>query len=143
MRPGEIVDWPLQSKALRRTTHNRIYLPARFRRSSVYPLLVVHDGDDYVNYAALKTVLDNIIHDLDMAETIVVLTNPGDRLREYPNHAPHARHLTQELLPAIEEKLPVSRRAASRCLMGASFGAVASLSTAYRNPDAWGNLLLQ
>ncbi|GAA1172019.1 hypothetical protein GCM10009584_11190 [Ornithinimicrobium humiphilum] len=142
-RPGEIVPWSMHSKALRRTVHNRLYLPARFRRSSTYPLLVVHDGDDYVNYAALKTVLDNLIHDLDMAETIVVLSNPGDRLREYPNYAPHARHLTHELLPAIEEQLPVVRRSEARCLMGASFGGVASLSTAYRNPDTWGNLLLQ
>lgn len=142
-RSGELLDWTMQSKALRRTVHNRIYLPARFRRSSTYPLLVVHDGDDYVNYAAMKTVLDNIIHDLDMAATIVVFSNPGDRLREYPNHAPHARHLTSELLPAIEAELPVIPRSAARCLMGASFGAVASLSTAYRNPEAWGNLLLQ
>ncbi len=142
-RPGQLVDWSLQSKALRRTVHNRIYLPARFRSSSSYPLLVVHDGNDYVNYAAMKTVLDNLIHDLDMAETIVVLSNPGDRMREYPNFAPHARHLTHELLPAIEAELPVIRRPAARCLMGASFGAVASLSTAYRSPDAWGNLLLQ
>lgn len=142
-RPGELVEWSMQSKALRRTVHNRIYLPARFRRSSSYPLLVVHDGDDYITYAAMKTVLDNIIHDLDMAETIVVFSNPGDRLREYPNYAPHARHVTRELLPAIEAELPVVRRSAARCLMGASFGGVASLSTAYRSAETWGNLLLQ
>ena len=142
-RPGELVDWNLPSTALRRTTHNRIYLPARFRRSSQYPLLVVHDGDDYLTYAAMKTVLDNIIHTLDMAETIVVFSNPGDRLKEYPNYAAHARHVTGELLPAVEAELPVMRRSDSRCLMGASFGAVASLSTAYRGRGTWDNLLLQ
>ncbi|MFK5688246.1 alpha/beta hydrolase-fold protein [Ornithinimicrobium sp. LYQ92] len=142
-RPGEIVDLPFQSKALRRMTHNRVYLPARFRRSSHYPLLVVHDGDDYLNYAAMGTVLDNLIHDLDMAETIVVFSNPADRLREYPNYAPHARHLTHELLPLVEDQLPVISRADARCLMGASFGGVAALSTAYRNPGVWDNLLLQ
>lgn len=142
-RPGELVDLELPSRALRRMTHNRVYLPARYRRSGQYPLLVVHDGNDYITYAAMKTVLDNLIHTLDMAETIVVFTNPGDRLREYPNYAPHARHITRELLPAIEEKMPVVRRADARCLMGASFGAVASLSTAYRSRGTWGNLLLQ
>ncbi|AXH96797.1 alpha/beta hydrolase-fold protein [Ornithinimicrobium avium] len=142
-RPGELVDWVLPSTALRRTTHNRIYLPARFRRSSHYPLLVVHDGDDYITYSAMKTVLDNLIHNLDMAETIVVFTNSGDRLKEYPNYAPHARYITRELLPAIEAELPVVRRSDSRCLMGASFGAVASLSTAYRSRGTWDNLLLQ
>lgn len=142
-RPGELIDLQLPSKALRRTTHNRVYLPARFRRGSHYPLLVVHDGDDYLTYAAMRTVLDNLIHNLDLAETIVVFSNPGDRLREYPNYAPHARHLTTELLPAIEEQLPVIRRADARCLMGASFGAVASLSAAARTPGVWDNLFLQ
>lgn len=142
-RPGEVIDHKIVSKALRRTTKNRVYLPARFRTSGQYPLLIVHDGDDYLTYAAMRTVLDNLIHDLDMAETIVVFSNPGDRLKEYPNHAPHAAHLTKELLPQIEELLPVIRRPEARCLMGASFGAVASLSTAYRNPATYGNLLLQ
>src|SRR5690606_4646106 len=80
---------------------------------------------------------------LDMAETIVVFINPGDRLCEYPNHAPHARHLATELVPAVEGQLPVIPRAPSRCLMGASSGAAASLSTAYRNPQMVGNLFLQ
>lgn len=142
-RPGELIDYRFTSRALRRTTRNRIYLPARFRRSSEYPVLVVHDGDDYITYAAMKTVLDNLIHDLDMAATIVVFSNPGDRLREYPNYAAHARHVAHELLPDLEEQLPIIRRADARCLMGASFGAVASLSTAYRNAGDFGNLLLQ
>ncbi|MFX0537415.1 alpha/beta hydrolase-fold protein [Ornithinimicrobium sp. Y1847] len=142
-RPGEVIDFTIKSKALRRTTHNRVYLPARFRRSSQYPLLIVHDGNDYITYSAMQTVLDNLIHDLDMAETIVLFSNPGDRLREYPNYAPHARHIASEVVPLLEERLPLMRRADARCLMGASFGAVASLSTAYRNKDMFGNLLLQ
>jgi len=136
-------DLTLGSKALRRETHSRIYLPARFRRSSAYPLLIVHDGDDYLNYAAMQTVLDNLIHRLDMAETIVVFSNPGDRNREYPNYAPHARHLVAELIPHLEEHYPVMRRPDGRALMGASFGAVATMSVAFRNREMFGSLLLQ
>lgn len=142
-RPGELVELALHSKALRRNTNSQVYLPARFRRSSRYPLLIVHDGADYITYSAMKTVLDNLIHNLDMAETIVVFSNPGDRLKEYPNHSPHARHIAKELVPAVEAQLPVIPRADSRCLMGASFGAVASLSTAHRNPQMFGHLFLQ
>ncbi|WP_237565411.1 alpha/beta hydrolase [Ornithinimicrobium cavernae] len=142
-RPGELHDLHLPSKALRRETTHRLYLPARFRRSSTYPLLVVHDGDDYLNYASMKTVLDNLIHHLDMAETIVVFANPGDRTREYANYAPHARHLVAELVPHLEEHYPVMRRPDGRALMGASFGAVASMSVAFRNPELFGSLLLQ
>ncbi len=142
-RPGEVHDLPVPSRALRREMTCRIYLPARFRDTHSYPLLIVHDGDDYLTYAAMQTVLDNLIHRHDLAETIVVFTNPGDRLKEYANDSRHARFLTAELLALVEERFPVGRTPADRCLMGASFGAVAALSTAYRYPQVFGSLLLQ
>ena len=43
----------------------------------------------------------------------------------------------------IHKRLPVLDRPASRCLMGASFGGVATLSTAVRYPGYFGRLLLQ
>lgn len=142
-RPGEIVDLTVQSKALRRRSECRVYLPARFRRTHRYPLLIVHDGDDFLHYAAMKTVLDNLIHRLDMAETVVVFTNPGDRNREYANSVQHARFIAKELLPTVEDEFPLLATPSARCLMGASFGAMASLSTAYRYPDVFGSLILQ
>lgn len=142
-RPGELFDLEFPSKALRRNTTIRVYLPARYRSSSAYPLLVVHDGDDYLNYAAMKTVLDNLIHRLDMAETVVVFSNSADRLREYPNSAAQARHLSDELVPYLQERLSLIDRPEARCLMGASFGAVAALSTVYRKPGLASSLLLQ
>ena len=142
-RPGEIHDLPVSSKALRRDVPCRVYLPARFSDVQSYPVLIVHDGDDYLNYAAMKTVLDNLIHRLDMAETVVVFTNPGHRNTEYANSSRHARFIAAELLPLLEERFPLITKPSGRCLMGASFGAVASLSTAYRYPDLFGSMLLQ
>lgn len=142
-RPGEIHDLVVPSRALRRESHARVYLPARFRASQGYPLLIVHDGDDYLNFASMKTVLDNLIHRFDMAETIVCFTNPGDRNKEYANHAAHARFISAELLPRLTADLPLIDRPDARCLMGASFGGVAALSTAVRNPGLFGSLLLQ
>ncbi|MEP6697113.1 MAG: alpha/beta hydrolase-fold protein [Pseudonocardiales bacterium] len=142
-RPGTLVDFGLTSRALRREINVQVYLPARFRRSGRYRLLVVHDGSDYLQFAAAKTVLDNLIHTLDVAETVVAFLSPGDRLVEYANSAAHARYLTAELVPRLEEKFPLIGTPASRCLMGASFGAVATLSTAYRYPHSYGSLLLQ
>jgi enterochelin esterase-like enzyme len=142
-RPGSLVDLVVPSHALRRDAPVTLYLPARFRRTARYPLLIVHDGGDYLQYAAAKTVLDNLIHRLDMAETIVAFTYPGDRLAEYANSAAHARFLTAELLPRLEAELPLAATPSGRGLMGASFGAVASLATAYRYPDVYGSLLLQ
>ena len=142
-RPGSLIDLVVPSRALRRDCPVTVYLPARFRRTARYPLLVVHDGSDYLGYAAAKTVLDNLIHRLDVAETVVAFVSPGDRLTEYANSAAHARYLTAELVPRLEAELPLAGTRQGRCLMGASFGAVASLSTAYRSPRFYGSLLLQ
>ncbi|NHN56182.1 enterochelin esterase [Calidifontibacter sp. DB0510] len=142
-RPGELHDLVLPSRALRRETLTRVYLPARFRQTRRYPLLVVHDGDDYLRFAAMQTVLDNLIHRLDLAETVVAFTNPADRLVEYPHHAGHARFIVSELVPHLEQTLPLMGTPSGRCLMGASFGAVASLTTAYRNPRTFSSLVLQ
>jgi enterochelin esterase family protein len=142
-RPGSLVDMVVPSRALRRDARVTLYLPARFRRSARYPLLIVHDGGDFLQYAAAKTVLDNLIHRLDVAELVAAFTYPGDRLAEYANSAAHARYLTAELLPRLEAELPLVAKPSGRCLMGSSFGAVASLTTAYRYPEVYGSLLLQ
>jgi enterochelin esterase-like enzyme len=142
-RPGSLVEMVVPSRALRRDCRVTLYLPAQFRRSANYPLLIVHDGGDYLQYAVAKTVLDNLIHRLDLAETIAAFVYPGNRLTEYANSAAHARYLTAELLPRLEAELPIAGKSSGRCLMGSSFGAVASLSTAYRYPDVYGSLLLQ
>ena len=142
-RAGSLVEMVVPSRALRRDAPVTLYLPARFRRTARYPLVIVHDGGDYLRYAAAKTVLDNLIHRLDVAETIVAFVYPGDRLTEYANSAAHARYLTAELVPRLEAEFSLVGTPSGRCLMGASFGAVAALATAARYPDFYGSLLLQ
>jgi enterochelin esterase family protein len=142
-RPGELIDLVVPSRALRRNCPVTVYLPARFRRNARYPLLVVHDGGDYLGFAAMKTVLDNLIHRLDVAATVVAFLHPGERLTEYANSAAHARFVTAELLPRMEQEFPLLGHRGARTLMGCSFGAVASLSTAARYPQAYGSLILQ
>ncbi len=120
-----------------------VYLPARFRETRRYPLLVVHDGLEYLRFSSLQTVLDNLIHRNEMASTIVALTQSPDRLREYGADERHARWVVESLVPTLEARYPLQTGAASRGLMGASFGAVAAFSTAVGNPDRFGRLLLQ
>jgi enterochelin esterase-like enzyme len=120
-----------------------LYLPARFRRNRRYPLMVVHDGHDYLRYAGLGAILDNLIHRLEIPDLIVACTSSPHRLVEYAADERHARFLTDELVPHLERVLPLDRRPQARGLMGASFGAVAALSTAWHRPGFYGRLLLQ
>jgi enterochelin esterase-like enzyme len=120
-----------------------LYVPARFRKTRRYPLLVVHDGHDYLRYADLGAILDNLMHRLDIPEFVVALTSSPDRLVEYADDERHARYLTDDIVPHLERTLPLWGRPQGRALMGASFGAVAALSTAARRPGFYSRLLLQ
>ena len=142
-REGQLVDVVLPRTPFGGSRTMTIYLPARYRKTRRYPLLVVHDGGDYLRFANLKTVLDNLIHRLEVAPLIVALTHPKNRMVEYPNQAQHADFIVNHVLPFMEKRFPVYGRPDQRCLMGASFGGVASLSVAWRHPGVFGKLLLQ
>jgi enterochelin esterase-like enzyme len=142
-RRGALEELHLSSAALASTRRLLIYLPARFRRTRRYPLLLVHDGEDYLRFADFKTVLDNLIHRLEIPPMIVCLTQSPDRLLEYAGHEAHARFLAEEVLTLMRTRYPLIDEPAGRGLMGASFGGVASLFTAWRYPGFFDRLLLQ
>ena len=121
----------------------QVYLPANYRDYRRYRLLIVHDGDDYVRYSTLNHVLDNLIARYEVAPLIVAFSNPQNRLREYANDQRQARHIVEELIPELESRYPLITQSSGRCIMGASFGGVAALSTAWRYPGAFHSMLVQ
>jgi enterochelin esterase-like enzyme len=142
-RPGEIKEHEITTAAFGGTRKIQVYLPARFRRTRRYPLMVFHDGEDYVRYASLKTILDNLIHRLEIPSMVVALIQSNDRLREYADDPRHAQFLVEDLVPQLERDFPLVGKPSARGLAGASFGAVASLAAAWRHQGVFGNLLLQ
>ncbi len=140
--PGQLDDLVLRSDALGSDYAVTLYRPAGCCPTGNYRLLVVHDGGDFLRYAAAQTVLDNLIHRKQMAETVVAFLHPKDRLTEYTNSPEHARFVTRELLPLLENDFPLAGEPSTRCLLGSSFGAIASLSMARRYPGTYGSLVL-
>ena len=142
---GTIRDVSLDSAALGRRIVTTIYLPAGYTPdpSQRSPLVIVHDGPDYLRYAAATTVLDNLVHGGVIPPPVVAFVHAGERLVEYADDVRHHHYLTTELLPQLETELATGGEPAKRCLVGASFGAVASLSAAVYAPQTFGRLLLQ
>ena len=142
-RNGSLLQARVPSKAFGEDREIQVYLPARFRKNRRYPLLVIHDGIDYLKFASLGTVLDNLIFNLEIPEMIVALTQSPDRLNEYAADDRHAAFIAEDLLGYMSREYPLLDEAEARGLMGASFGGVATLHTAWRNPGLFGCLLLQ
>ena len=143
--PGRIETIRVPSEVFGETREERVYVSAGVASGPGHvpcPLLVVHDGDDFVNYGSLAVSLDNLVAAGDLPPLVAALIQTGDRMDEYPRGRRHARYVARELLPVLEARFPLSDEPAERVLLGASLGAVASLSTAFRHPGVFGGLVL-
>ncbi len=143
-REGSLEELSLASKALGDEEGRlTVYRPARFRETRRYPLLVVFDGEDFLHYSSFKTVLDNLIHRLEIAPMIVALCPTHGRFKETVDDPDYARFVTEELVPKLEETYPIDPRAWAHGLLGASVNATGALATAWRYPGVFRRLLLQ
>jgi len=141
-RAGTVERISLPSTAYGDQREVAIYLPAEFRPTRRYSLLICHDGDDWMHYGGLIPVLDNLIHRHEVIPLIVAMTNGVSRNEEYAANALQARFLTEDLLPYMCRRFKIADDPRRRGLMGASFGAVSSLHCAFENPGMFGRLLL-
>ena len=141
-RGGSIQEMQFVSDVFNGPRPLSVYLPARFREDRRYPLLVMHDGSDFLRFTELKTVLDNLIHRLEIPPMIVALTDSPNRIEEYAGNDKHARFIAEELVPVLEEKFPLIEGPSAKALAGASFGAVASLHASWRHQNVFDRLLL-
>lgn len=141
---GRLRRLTVESEAFGGRRRARVYEPAAPPGPGGYSLLVVHDGDDFLRYAGLRPVLDNLIAAGAVAPLVVAFTQPaGERLEEYAADPRHARFVADELAPAVAARFPLSPDPEARGLAGASLGAVASLASTWLRPGRFGRLLLQ
>lgn len=140
---GRIETLAVESPTFDETRTERVYLPAGYDADRPYPMVIIHDGDDFVAYADLDVVLDNLIEQGDIPPIVAALVQTRDRIDEYARGRRHARYLVHELLPTLKARYALSDRAEDRVLLGASLGAVASLATAWRFPGVFGGLILK
>lgn len=103
------------------------------------PLLVVHDGPEYAEYAGLTRFLDAMSWDERIPPLRAALIQPVDRNETYSASALYSAALVRELLPELGKRV----RHSSRIGMGASLGALAMLHAHVRHPGTFDGLLLQ
>lgn len=143
-RPGSLEALTVESAAFGDRREVQVYLPSEYKAHKRYPLLVCHDGRDYLRYAGMKTVLDNLVGRKEVLPLIVAFTSgSAERNVEYGANPRQVDFLCDELLPALEARYGVTRDPGERALMGASFGGVSTLYTAWRRPGVFTRLLLQ
>ena len=143
-RQGSLEQFSFHSDAWNEMSEVTVYLPNEYKPTKRYPLVICHDGDDYLRFTHIKTVLDNLISRNEVLPLIMAFTNGGPgRNGRYGANATQAKFLVEELLPQVESRYGISDDPRERGLMGASFGGVSSLYTAWHYPGVFRKLLLQ
>jgi enterochelin esterase-like enzyme len=135
---GRLIEIRVRSSVWGERRHYSMYLPHLHQCQRPYPLVIVHDGPDFIAHSRLRTVLDNLIHAGVIPPVVALLHHPRRRLNEYANHPGHGAHLAGELLPQVARRLEVDF---TRCvLVGSSLGATAALSAAWHHPGVFSGL---
>jgi enterochelin esterase family protein len=104
------------------------------------PLLLVHDGSEYMRQAALIQWAGAMIEAEALAPFRIALLPPGDRNEWYSASAAYGRSLCRRILPALRELVPVAGPPVG---MGASLGALAMLQAQRAWPGTFAGLFLQ
>jgi enterochelin esterase family protein len=112
------------------------------------PLLLVYDGQDYLQRAKLTTMVDNLMADGRIQPIAIAFLPNGGRWRsvEYACSDATLLWLDQVVLPLANEKLnliDVSSQPGAFGVLGASLGGTMALYTALRISDVFGKVITQ
>ena len=122
------------------SVHGQLVTPPGFDAGDVLPLLVVHDGPEYVRLVGLLEYLDWLGGRRESLRCRVLLLQPDDRNRSYAASPDYTEALVRLAVPLARTMAPSVGPAVG---LGASLGALALAHAAATHPGSFGGLCLQ
>lgn len=116
-----------------------VYTPHGYdpTRTEAYPVILYHDGRDYLNIAYVPTILDNLIDAGRIEPIIAVFVDPVNREAEYATSSTDAftRLIVEELMPWAESNYHISTDPSRRAVTGPSYAGLASARHCFEHPQ--------
>ncbi len=138
---GALRDSVFFSQHMGNSRRVRIYTPPAYDPDGdCYPLLVVHDGLEYISLARTERILDYLIHHNQIQPLIAVFVPPVNRTEEYAGNLQQnfGRFITEELLPWVDDAYNTCAVPAKRGTAGASNGGNIALWLGVTYPEVFG-----
>ncbi|MFD1206043.1 alpha/beta hydrolase [Sporosarcina contaminans] len=149
MNYGKIEEVNLFSESLNEEMQLLIHLPHQYSPLYKYSVLIASDGKDYFQYGRLGRVTDELVHEGEIENMIIVgvpYKSVKERRRMYhpegDRHLDYIRFLAHELVPYIDQNYPTYQVGNGRALIGDSLAATISLLTALKYPNCFGKVIL-
>lgn len=118
----------------------RVWSPADADAAEALPLLLSHDGPEFMTYAGLTHYVGAMVAGGGLPGLRLALLRPGERNPWYAANDDYAATLVKHALPAVTAAYATE---AEPVLMGASLGALAALHAEWKHPGTFGGLFLQ
>jgi enterochelin esterase-like enzyme len=124
----------------------RVYLPPGYDNSTVrYPMILFHDGLEYVTLASANNVLDYLIHHQRIKPTIAVFVPIVNRTSEYGGNLQNkfTKFIIDEIIPWVDARFRTIPVPEKRAVLGVSYGGNISLGIGLNHPNIFGNVAAQ
>lgn len=140
---GKVYEHAVQSDELGfRDRRLWVYTPPGYGAGSVYPLLILNDGQWAVGPLQVPFIADMMVKYQRMAPTVIAMLQSGEgdvRMREYLEPEGYTVFLLTELLPYIQTRYFVDSGRIG--LGGVDEGAAAAIGAATRSPSLFTRLI--
>ncbi len=143
---GTITDTTFHSNILGNNRPVRVYLPPGYPSGSdAYPVILFHDGPEYISLGNTNNIFDYLISEHLMTPVIGVFVPPVDRTAEYAGSKidQFTEFIASELMPVIDARYKTSADPARRAMAGASNGGNIALYIGMKHPELFGKIAAQ
>ncbi len=121
---GRVDTLEFRSRLLR--NRRRIFVYRYPQAKSDAPLIIFHDGGDYLRFARAHIILNNLIATGKIPAVNALLIDPVDRNKEYMLNDDYLKMVFRELLPQMQSRFDLAKRA-PLYMGGASLGGAISI----------------
>ena len=137
---GELLAETVVSRALLGQRSLWSYLPPGYSAATdtLYPVMYVLDGANYVEKMDVPRILDRLIARKVIPPLIAVFLEPGDRQEEYTRNPRWRTFITSELVPQIDQRFRTFPAPDHRIILGSSLAAYGAVDLAVEFPSVFG-----
>jgi enterochelin esterase-like enzyme len=143
---GTLWDSIFFSKTLGNSRKVQVYLPAGYpQQGKTYPVILFHDGPDYITFGAINNILDYLIAQHQIEEIIAVFVPAADRQAEYAGTKINSftDFVVNGIMPEIDRKFATSKDPHQRANFGVSEGGNIALYVGMKHPEVFGMVCAQ
>jgi enterochelin esterase family protein len=105
---------------------------------TLYPVVYVLDGANYVEKMDVPRVLDHLIASKSIPPVIAVFSEPADRQEEYSRNPKWRAFITSELVPMVDKRFRTFPTTDHRAILGSSLAAYGAVDLAVSAPSVFG-----